>query len=230
MKRAHSSSSECPPTAAGAKCRTRVFKRTCTAALLIALTACSDSKQASEKNFKNAIQAYLDTVYPKCVVNENFPAVVNSDFLGKRKVLQSLAKAGLVSETELSRKEYKDWNGSTNVVVKSEYALTETGRKFYDPNARQTLSRDQGGFCIGKAAVREITRYTEPADMFGHRITKVNYTYSVDKLPDWANLPEVTSAIPALKEAVESGAKPIKATHTLVLTNNGWVHERLFAD
>lgn len=66
--------------------------------------------------------------------------------------------------------------------------------------------------------------------MFGHRITKVNYTYSVGKLPEWATLPEVTAAIPALKEAVESTAKPIKAIHTLVLTNNGWVHERLFTE
>lgn len=207
-----------------------MLKRICTAAFFIVLIGCSNSKQANEKNFKSAIQAYLDTVYPKCFVNENFPAIVNSDFLGRRAALRSLAKAGLLSEKELSRKEYKDWNGVLNVAIKSEYALTETGRKFYNPDARQTLSGDRGGFCIGKATVKDITRYTEPADMFGHRITKVNYTYSVGKLPEWATLPEVTAAIPALKEAVESTAKPIKATHTLVLTNNGWVHERLFAD
>jgi len=206
-----------------------MLKFTCTAVLLVVLTGCSDSKQASDKNFKAAIQEYLNTVYPRCYFNEKFPVQIDTDSFGRRAALQSLAKAGLLSETELSRREFKDWNGNVNLIVKSEYALTDTGRKFYNPDARQVMNGGSGGFCIGKAKVREINRFTEPADMLGHRITKVNYSYSIEDLPDWAMMPDVKAAIPALKAAADSAATPIKETDTLVLTNNGWVHERLFS-
>ncbi|WP_194722387.1 hypothetical protein [Noviherbaspirillum malthae] len=206
-----------------------MLKLTCTAVLIVALTGCSDPKQASDKNFKAAIQEYLNTAYPKCYFNEKFPVQIDTDSFGRRAALQSLAKAGLLSETELSRREFKDWNGNVKLIIKSEYALTDTGRKFYNPNARQVMNREIGGFCIGKAKVREINRFTEPADMLGHRITKVNYSYSIDELPEWATMLEVKAAIPGLKEAADSTATPIKETDTLVLTNNGWVHERLFA-
>lgn len=206
-----------------------MLKRTCTVALFMVLAGCSDPKRANDKNFKNAIQAYLDTVYPKCYFYAKFPLQIDTDFLDRRAALQGLAKAGLLTEKELSRKEFKNWSGSSTLLIKSEYALTDTGRKYYNADAGQPINRDTGGFCVGKATVREITLFTEPADMFGHRVTQVNYTYRVDKLPDWAALPEVTSAIPALKEAVNSAATPINATNTLILTNNGWAHERLFA-
>lgn len=40
---------------------------------VLALTGCNDPKKASESNFKEAAQQYLDTVYPACYVKANFP-------------------------------------------------------------------------------------------------------------------------------------------------------------
>lgn len=81
-----------------------------------------------------------------------------------------------------------------------------------------------GGFCFGKATVKEISQFTEPADTSGVRVSQVNYTYQVGDFPAWAKLPETLSAIPQLKADVESEKTPIKSAAMLQLTNNGWVN------
>jgi hypothetical protein len=85
-----------------------------------------------------------------------------------------------------------------------------------------------GGFCIGKATVNEIGQFSEPSEMFGQRISRVNYTYEVSNFPEWAKLPEVIEAIKGLRADIGSATAPIKKLDVLVMTNNGWVHEKLF--
>ncbi|MCM5681819.1 hypothetical protein M8A51_20015 [Schlegelella sp. S2-27] len=193
------------------------------------VTGCSDPKAASEKNFEAAIQSYLDTAYPKCYFNRQFPTTNEFDIGGSTAVLQAMARAGLLVEKEASRKEVPQWGGGKKVVVKSSFDLTDEGRKFYKPDAVKTLrGEDIGGFCFGRATVTAITQFSEPADMFGHRISRVSYTYTVSGLPDWAKAPEMTSVLKALQADAASAAEPVKALDALVLTNTGWVHEKLF--
>lgn len=67
------------------------------------ISGCSDPKAANEKNFKAAIQNYLDTAYPKCYVTMNFPKVIAYEVGGTETTLRALVKVGLLSETVGSR-------------------------------------------------------------------------------------------------------------------------------
>ena len=192
-------------------------------AVAVLLTACSDPKAANEKNFKIAIQKRLDQAYPTCYINANFPATLSEhDPYRNKSAFKALAAAGLLSEKEES-KEVKEW-GRTRTVVGSVFNLTEEGKKFYQPDAIKNngLGEAVGGFCFGKATVKEITEFTEPADAMGARASQVSYTYEVSELPAWAKLPETIAAITKLKPDVASDKMPIKSRDVLVLTNNGW--------
>lgn len=191
---------------------------------------CVDPKAANEKNFEVAIQNYLDSTYPKCYVTTNFPITPQYDFGGTTAKLRALVKVGLVSEKMGSYEILTHLgSGGKKTIPAPSFDLTEEGKKFYKPDAVDGRSAGKFG-CIrlGKATVKSVTQFSEPADMFGHRVSRVNYTYEVSDLPAWAKSQEVHLAINELKADVESEKNAIKRLDTLVLTNNGWVHEKLF--
>ena len=74
-------------------------------AMVAVCSGCSNSQQANETNFKDSVQAYLDKEYPKCYLTENFPIISEKILSGnEKKLLRLLAKSGLLSEQETSRK------------------------------------------------------------------------------------------------------------------------------
>lgn len=193
------------------------------------IIGCSDPKAANEDNFKISIQAYLDTAYPKCYFYTELPTTLGDfNFNGTKEKLQALVKAGIVSEKEGSR-EIADTFGKVKKTVPAPlFDLTDEGRKYYKPDMEKTFGgKSIGGFCFGKARVKEITQFTEPSDLFGRKVSSVNYTYEVYDFPDWAKSPEIISAIDSLKSDVESLTTPVKKMEAVVLTNNGWVHEKI---
>lgn len=204
------------------------FWRAIPLSLALAASGCSDPKAANQGVFKNAAQAYLDTVYPKCYVNTQFPVTVDWNISGIQEKLRALAKAGLVVESE-GQVELPEMHGKKRTTSAPRFDLTEEGKKFYKADVTQTLAgKSIGGFCFGKATVKEVSQFSEPADMFGQRISRVNYTYAVSDIPAWAKTPELLAGIKELKADVDSEAAPVKVLNTFVLTNNGWVHEKLF--
>ncbi|MNP81281.1 hypothetical protein D3C76_1795950 [compost metagenome] len=56
----------------------------------------------------------------------------------------------------------------------------------------------------------------------------MTYAYKVTGLPAWAGSKEVTTTIRQLGEAVATNDTPARETREMVLTDKGWVHERLF--
>lgn len=194
-------------------------------AVAVLLTACSDPKAASEKNFKLAIQKKLDEAPPTCYVIANFPGAIR-DFLDNDKLsFKALVDAGMLSVKD----EPLMTTGlmSNKVVVQPVFSLTEEGKKYYKPEMKRTgLGDNFGGFCFGKPIVREIVEFTEPADLRGARASQVTYTYELSDIPAWAKQPQIVAAIPKLKKDVESEKTPIKTRDILVLTNNGWKSER----
>lgn len=200
-------------------------------ALILVLTGCSDPKEASEKNFKIAIQSYLDSAYPRCYFVSNFPAIKGDwDIGGKNSGLIALEKAGLLKSTEVQEEEKQLFSQATRMVTRLSYDLTPEGKKYYKPAAAKNMKGEEmGGFCIGKASVKMVGQYTEPAEMMGQKVSRVNYEYTVTDLPAWTSSPDVQRALKGIKADLDSEKNPIKELDALVLTNNGWVHERMFS-
>jgi len=192
--------------------------------LLIAAVAlmagCSDPKAATEKNFKVVIQKTLDKAYPRCYITGDFPAV--SDMMRNESELKALVSAGLASVKDEPH-EVKDW-GKARTVIRPTYNLTEEGKKFYKADANKAImGGTKGGICFGKAAVKDIKEFTEPSSAGGVQMTQVKYTYEVSDVPAWAKSAEILTAVPRLKQDVESEKTPVDGMDVMVLTNNGWV-------
>ncbi|WP_313302955.1 hypothetical protein [Pseudomonas sp.] len=208
-----------------------MFRKIAPMALLATLAGCSDSQDASKANFQKAAQAYLDTQYPRCYVISDFPTQTQDfDISGTNKALHALAKVGVVSEREIKRVEVPDrlWQPARTDVYYA-YDLTDAGRPLYQANARKMMSgKTLGGLCFGKAEVTSIEQYSEPAPMMGHTISEVTYAYKVTGLPEWAANAEVKKSIRDLGEAVATAETPAREQQVMVLTDSGWVHERLF--
>ncbi|MFJ4348888.1 hypothetical protein [Pseudomonas sp. NPDC089401] len=200
-------------------------------ALLATLAGCSDTQDASEANFRKAAQAYLDTQYPHCFVTTDFPTKTQDfDVNGTNKALHALATVGIVSEKEISRVEVPDrlWQKARTDIYYA-FDLTEEGRKYYKADAQTMLNgKLKGGLCFGKAEVTAIEQFSEPGQMMGHTISDVTYAYKVNGLPAWASDDKVRGSIRGLDEALATREAPAREKRVMVLTNNGWVHERLF--
>ncbi|MEX5342852.1 hypothetical protein [Pseudomonas sp. I2] len=200
-------------------------------ALLATLAGCTDTKDASEANFQKAAQAYLDTQYPRCFVITSFPTKTRDfDLNGTNKALHALAQVGVVSEKEISRTQVPErlWQPARTDIYYA-YDLTDEGRKYYKADAQQRMNgTTSGGLCFGKAQVTAIERFSEPGEMMGQQISRVTYAYKVTDLPAWAGDDNVKAGISGLDKIVASAQTPLKETRAMVLTNKGWVHERLF--
>ena len=194
----------------------------------LALSACSDPKAASEKNFKSAIQAFLDIEYPRCYVLIKIPQTLQAKS-GDKRLFDALTKAGALTATESQVEVNMPFKGK-QLESALKYDLTDEGKKFYRAEVEKRVFGDSvGGLCFGKATVTEITNFTEPADIFGVKVSRVQYGYAVSALPAWSKSTELLALYPQLKADVESEAKPVKAIAGVVLTHNGWMHEKLFS-
>jgi hypothetical protein len=185
--------------------------------LSLSFFGCSDPKRPSEANFSKAVQAYLEKAYPKCILYGNFPAPgADLDFFNRNGRLKALAAAGALKETKTKGR-----------VL---YDLTDEARKVYKPDMRQGYKGEKmGGLCFGRAVFEEITRFTEPADMLGVRLSQLTYRFKVLDLPGWAKHPALSEKgeFDELQTWVASEKEPLVAVDAVVLASDGWVHERL---
>lgn len=198
---------------------------------MLALAGCNDPKKPSESNFKSAAQEYLDTVYPACYIKANFPYKTDGvSFNNMPEIMQALAEKGLLTEKELSRKHIDAaWGIKAHDIVVNSYDLTVEGRKYYKQDAGTNMRGENlGGFCFGKATVTEVSNFTEPSDAMGQKISRVSFVYKVSEIPDWAKSPEILNAVRQIRKDVDSEQNGMKVTNVFLLTNKGWVHEKLF--
>lgn len=207
-----------------------MYRKIVPLALLATLAGCSDTEEATEANFHKAAQAYLDTQYPHCFVVSSFPTKTQDfDVNGTNKALHALAQVGVVSEKEISRTQVPErlWQPARTDIYYA-YDLTEEGRKYYKADAQRMVSgKTRGGLCFGKAQVTAIEQYSEPGEEMGQKVSRVTYAFKVTDLPQWATNESVKAGIADLGKAVASADAPFRETRAMVLTNHGWVHERL---
>ncbi|MFT4437881.1 hypothetical protein ACMX25_31520 [Caballeronia sp. 15715] len=190
------------------------------------LGGCGSKKDANKSNFESAIQSYLDTRSGVCIALPAKDAPFKLEKVGGFNFNQEHEKAAaLVSAGLLSARDTAvPLMGSNRMVAGSEYTLTDEGKKYLVKGGSGNLG-GWDGFCGGKYKVKEVENFTEPADMFGTKISQVNYLYTVDDAPAWAKQPAIQALYPSLQKDLRANAGD-KAV--LVATNDGWMHERLF--
>ncbi|MFM0219787.1 MULTISPECIES: hypothetical protein [Paraburkholderia] len=193
---------------------------------LLALAGCGSKQDANKSNFQAAIQDYLDTKKGVCVMvpAKELPFTLQKsggmNFINEPEKAAALVGAGLLSAKDTQVKAAF----GNQMVAGVEYSLTDEGRKYLVKGAAGNLG-NWDAFCGGKYKVKDVENFTQPADMFGTKISQVNYLYEVDDAPAWAKQPAIQAAYPSVQHDL-SGAPGDKAV--LVATNDGWMHERLF--
>ncbi|MFT0869227.1 hypothetical protein [Pseudomonas sp. CAM1A] len=202
-------------------------------ALLATLVGCSDNQQPREADLRQAAQAYLDSQYPHCFVISAFPTRTRDfDVEGTNQALHALARVGVVSEREVARTEVPErlWQPARTDIYYA-YDLTDEGRRYYKADARHKANgASTGGLCFGKAQVTAINSVGKPTEHDGRKQAQVSYSYQVNELPTWASDAAVQAGIAGLGQAAASTAKPLEETRAMVLTPQGWVHEKLLAN
>jgi hypothetical protein len=199
------------------------------------LVACSgDPKVASEKSFEAALQKYADKEGSQCFAHQaKFPLTHTAygDEDGIFKNMSALKAAGLVDIKELEVKEQPDYSKRPPgkvAIRKLEIQLTDEGKKAFTEKLDGAKVRAFGGgaFCFGKKTIVKVERFTEPSDAMGIKMSQVNYTYRIDDVPSWAKHEAVGKQFPEVAKAVGSSKEPLQGKAAVVLTNQGWIHER----
>ncbi len=207
-------------------------KAICIFLFFISVFGCDDPKKANHDNFTKAIQPYLESKFPSCFYHGTFPEkkeTLSFSFSNKFKKLDVLVNAGLVEFKKKEVKKVRLITGGYKKVAVGEYYLTVKGKSVYQENAGETLSGKKiGGFCIGKPQITEITNFTEPNNIFGHTISNVKFKYRVDNIPDWAKSNILLSSFSLIRKYADSEKNNINDTAVLILTDKGWVHEKIF--
>lgn len=202
--------------------------------LILALVVCSisagcaDKKDASKSNFKTAIQAFLDTSPGLCFT----PPATSIPFTlqagpelsfgggpGMKVRADALVEAGLLKRQDAT---VKGMFGAATAGF--EYSTTDLGEKLLVKGAGKNLATSDA-FCAGKYKVVEVTNFTAPADTMGLKISQVDYRYVVEGAPPWAKSDALSKAFPTAAKDLQSDPS---ARAVVVLTNEGWLHEKLF--
>ncbi|QKH36418.1 hypothetical protein FOC84_16240 [Achromobacter pestifer] len=202
-----------------------VLKIVVIGSLTLTLAACGSAKDANKSNFSKAIQAYLDTQKGLCaaIPARGLPfTLANQDMLGgqSKKRADALVDAGLLSKRDT---EIKAMFGN-KMEPATEYQVTDTGKKFLVADGASTLA-GQDAFCTGKYTVVGVDNFTEPSDMMGVKLSQVNYHYKVDGADGWAKSEGMRANYKNISEQTQGD---IQGKAAVILTNDGWMHERLF--
>lgn len=186
------------------------------------MASCGDPNGASKENFQKALQAYYDA-NPVCAVLPSEPPI-ELPATGPNRTrtqMDALARADLFA-AETFDKPAPAMFGSGGTTPHIRYAptpageqaiRTPAGREFFGPR-----------LCYATRRIAGIDSYTEPGDLAGMKVSRVTYSYDLKDVAAWASDAAVRDAFPEIANAL---ADPNgSATDALVLTNEGWRHER----
>ncbi|MGH8580555.1 MAG: zinc-ribbon domain-containing protein [Gammaproteobacteria bacterium] len=98
------------------------------------------------------------------------------------------------------------------------YDLTDKGRSIFTPGK---------GFCYGEPKLLRVVNFTAPTPFGSYTMSNVVYEYQIINIPDWARQPDAAK-LEKISQALSSETTPLRDDATLILTNKGWVHQKLF--
>lgn len=187
------------------------------------LSACDDGPKASSDNFRQALQRYYDTE-PVCIsIAANLPIEIpaDGDNITKRQ-LEALTRAGLLSVESFRKIEPAILESPERTSDHLRYRPTEAGTAAVRPTADSFIGGTR--ICFAKRQITEVTSFTEPADALGVKSSRVTYRYDFKDVKPWALRDGVRAAFPGIARLIDGTPDP--RTDTLVLTGDGWTHER----
>jgi hypothetical protein len=178
--------------------------------LLVVLSGCK--KQTIDKaELKSAIDSYLSTRH-ECVWSAptKLPAEAATSDEESTRGYDALTDAGLLVRTPQQKKRFLIGSKQVN-----DYDLSDKGRAAWTADPSQP---GYGNFCFGRFTVTSIDNFT-PNDASKPTQYSVNYHYTVQAIPDWANSAETRTAFPKIASDMSTQT----ATATIVKgTNGGW--------
>jgi hypothetical protein len=190
--------------------------------------ACSGNKKASKSTFTKGLTEYFSKRPP--VVGNSFlpfPGVLSSkiQILGpSKKAVEALVEANLAS-----------FKGDTvvNGIPGKKYDVTDFGKKCFVEYQVSNLMLGKAklqGFSFVNEKVTEIVSFSEPADIFGKKVSEVKYKSSVANVANWVKSAKILESFKDVQEYLNPKyAEEIK-TAVFILTSNGWVHEQLYSE
>ncbi|MCH4267227.1 MAG: hypothetical protein LKF80_02365 [Brevundimonas sp.] len=215
------------------------------AAVAALVAGCSNPKAADKKNFETAINDWISK-NPPCLSLPSgsvraagrpadagvFPHYVEAAVSehpmrleNQKKAaapFEALAAAGLLKgePTEITQSGY--FAGPQPKMAVIAYTLTPEGEKAFSEKGNSRMMADPS-FCYGEPAVKEIVRFTEPGEMMGMMVSQVDYTWQLNNMPEWAKSKAMQDVFPQL---ARDTAETLEGKAIVVLTNDGWVHEK----
>jgi len=191
----------------------------------ISLSGCSNKNEASEKNFKDAINETFKTDVPCLEIDGYYSAALgigmpmepdhatDEQIIADKPLPKALADLGLVT---LNVVRTHPATGGELPYIK--VTLTEKGKPYF----RDLHDRidEIPSLCFGHYVLDSVDRFSQPQSMLGQTLSEVQYTYHVVDVPDWVKAPELMAHSSWLKQLVTN---PVRAeTKTFILTNKGW--------
>ena len=199
---------------------TKTFAMT---ALVLVLAACGSPEDANEGNFGEAVQAYLDMQNGLCaaIPADQIPFVLQDQatFPRRKSRAEALVDAGLLSKRSTGAQPMSG-NGTASAT---EYRITDKGKRYLVTNAADRFTQ-QDAFCTGRYVLVDIEAFTAPSEAMGMKVSRVVYYYRAEGVADWAKTASLRAAYGNFSDPVQGD---IAGRAVLVLTNEGWAHERL---
>jgi hypothetical protein len=166
--------------------------------LLLSLGGCTKKKtQASNENFKRAINAYFYNGRDECLFTApyKFPNEVKVSEKDEMKTMDALAKAGLLTRIE---------DGAFKLV---RYSMTPLG------------TRATGRFCYGHRDVLAVDSFTPLRTVDRRNASDVAYHYRLVDSPVWTSDPNLKKQFPELARKTSGNAE---GKTTVMSAYEGW--------
>ena len=181
--------------------------------LLSLLTGCGGEKEPTEANFAKAITRYLAedsaTCFNMASQGGSFPITVTRVDLQQQKAMPTGIANEMVALEKVrlaTGQDVDDVPHYTKMEKGKRYQLTDEGKKYY--------KQGNAKFCYGTKVLTKIiafAAYHNATDRFN-----VQYEYTVNNIPEWANTESMHTAFPY--RTGEAG----KAMAGLTLHKEGW--------
>ena len=168
--------------------------------IILILSGCGNNpKEANETNFSQAINNYINSDKSKLGCI-NVSGLKLSGYSTKQ--FEELAEQGfLIYKIEKIKPKLDFFTGKT-ITERKDYQISEKAKPFYKDNQ----------ICVGEVKLNKIIQFTEPIQIGPYKMSEVTYNYKII-YPDWVK---------------NDKNKLLKKRAGVILTNNGWIHEKLY--